>query len=403
MDKIIGTRLRKARQETGLSQGAFARAVGLSSEFISLLEAGKRTPSLDTLNKISSFLNKDTSFFFQVREPAFTVLLRGDSLDDAARVVLRKFQRYCERYLNLEEETGRRLELAPLYANISPERMADEERRRLGLGEEPIRDVFALCELNGCRILRAPIHEASKLSGVFVFMEDRNAAFALVNSAQTLGRQVFTAAHEYCHYLRDRLDSPVVDNADMFVDEYVSLYAPREQFAQAFAARFLMPPSKVRATAEKEIGSTRLTYDDVIFLKRYFGVSVQAMLRTLRNIGMLRSERFEEYWKRDAEAHERELFGKSGAADKAAAIKPGFKPGDATQHALAFANKAAGGKPVPSDRYRLLYQEAERRKNAPPHKDGPKEEMLELPLAEEEIDTESINAPSGRPGWMKRP
>jgi len=384
MDKIIGTRLRKARQETGLSQGAFARAVGLSSEFISLLEAGKRTPSIATLDKIASYLNKDMSFFFQVREPAFTVLLRGNALDDAARVVLRKFQRYCERYLALEEATGRRLELAPLYASISAERLADEERRRLGLGDEPIRDVFALCELNGCRILRAPIHEASKVSGVFVFMEERNAAFALINSAESPGRQAFTAAHEYGHYLRDRLDSPVVDNADVFVEEYVSLYAPREQFAQAFAARFLMPPARVRSLVEKEIGSTRLTYDDLIYLKRYFGVSAQAMLRTLRHMSLLRGERFEEYWKRDADARERELFGKPTQSEKAAALKPGFKPGDATQHALSFANKISGGKPLPSDRFKLLFREAERRRSVPPHKEEYKEENLEIPLVEEE-------------------
>ena len=388
MEKIIGTRLRKARQETGLSQGAFARSVGLSSEFISLLEAGKRTPSFNTLSKISVFLNKDISYFFQEREPVFTVLLRGNALDDAARLVLRKFQRYCERYLSLEEATGRRLELAPLYANISADRMADEERRRLGLGDEPIRDVFSLCELNGCRILRAPLHEASKVSGVFVFMEDRNAAFALINSAESPGRQAFTAAHEYCHYLRDRLDSPVVDSADMFVDEYVSLYSPREQFAQAFAARFLMPPSKVRTLVEKEIGQTRLTYDDVIYLKRYFGVSAQAMLRTLRNMGILRSERFEEYWKLDADARERELFGKPSLSEKAAALKPGFKPGDATQHALSFANKISGGRPLPSDRYKLLFRELERRRNAPPHKEGPHEENLEIPLVSEEGESD---------------
>ena len=39
------------------------------------------------------------------------------------------------------------------------------QRRRLGLGDEPIRDIFALSELNGCRILRLPIPGGAKLSG----------------------------------------------------------------------------------------------------------------------------------------------------------------------------------------------------------------------------------------------
>ena len=46
MQGVVGAKLRKARTELGLSQGAFARALGFSFEFISLLEADKRAPSL---------------------------------------------------------------------------------------------------------------------------------------------------------------------------------------------------------------------------------------------------------------------------------------------------------------------------------------------------------------------
>ena len=63
----------------------------------------------------------------------------AQSLSPAARLELEHFQRYCEDYL--------RLELAPLYSgHLSAERMAVEERRRLGLGDEPVRDIFALLE-----------------------------------------------------------------------------------------------------------------------------------------------------------------------------------------------------------------------------------------------------------------
>ena len=34
MEKILGTRLKKAREDINLSQGAFAKALGLSSEYI---------------------------------------------------------------------------------------------------------------------------------------------------------------------------------------------------------------------------------------------------------------------------------------------------------------------------------------------------------------------------------
>ena len=175
-------------------------------------------------------------------------------MDDRAREELQKFRRYCDDYLRLEAITGRRLELAPLYApTISAERMADEERRRLGLGDEPIRDIFALVEANGCRILRMPMPEDSKVSASSSTSSRRRPPSPSSTPRQSVGRQAFSAAHEYCHYLKDRNEGPVIDNPDVFIDEYVSLYHPREQFAQAFAARFLMPPAKVREIVEKDL------------------------------------------------------------------------------------------------------------------------------------------------------
>ncbi|MGB7294228.1 MAG: helix-turn-helix domain-containing protein, partial [Candidatus Aminicenantales bacterium] len=134
MQGVLGARIRKARAELGLSQAAFARALGFSSEFISLLETDKRAPSLATLNKIAAFLKKDIRSFLEEKEGAFNILLRGDAsdlkapgpatspesasqpLDPASQAVLRRFKRYCDDYLRLERRANRRLPLAPLYA-----------------------------------------------------------------------------------------------------------------------------------------------------------------------------------------------------------------------------------------------------------------------------------------------
>ncbi len=368
MDKFIGSKLRKGRESLGLSQGAFGRALALSSEYISLLESGKRTPSFATLQKLAGFLNRDIGYFFYEKAApldTFTLLFRAEAVDDRAREELQKFRRYCDDYLRLEAATNRRLTLAPLYApTISAERMAEEERRRLGLGEEPIRDTFALCEANGCRILRMPMPEESKVSGVFIYLEQKEAAFALVNNGQSLGRQSYSAAHEYCHYLKDRNEGPVIDNADVFVDEYVSLYHPREQFAQAFAARFLMPPAKVREIVEKDLRvmpPQRLTLDHALYLKRYFGVSTLAMLRTLRALGYIGRLQLEDYAKLDPDDREREVFGNivGGSADRPAAA--GVVAG--TLGKLGAAKLLGKNRPkvVPSDRFRLLQHEVARK------------------------------------------
>jgi len=312
MKLIMGTKLKKAREDIGLTQEALAEAVGLSSEYISLLESGKRTPSLETLTNISEYLKKEISYFMKKKGSAFDILLGGERLDKNAKRELKKFQNYCEEYINLEELTGRRLELAPHYSHISAERMADEERCRLGLKSEPIRDILSLMELNGCRVIRQAIPEESQISGVFIHLNEKEASFALINSLQSPGEQVFTAAHEYCHFLKDRSEGPIIDNPDIFVDEFLSLYHPREKFAQAFAAQFLMPSSKVSEIIEKDFRSRNLRFEDVIYLKRYFGVSTFAMLRTLKKLGYLSTNKFEEYLQHDPGFHEEALFGNLG-------------------------------------------------------------------------------------------
>jgi transcriptional regulator with XRE-family HTH domain len=347
MDKLLGTRLKRAREEVNLSQGAFAKSLGLSSEYISLLESGKRTPSFETLLKVAGFLNKNVSYFFEDRRSAFEALIDravGDNrveADDRIRRDLLKFRATCEKYLELEEVTGRRLDLAPQYARISPERLAEEERRRLGLGNEPIRDVLGLCEVNGCRIIRQTLSDEARIAGLFLFDEERKAAFALINANEPPGLQTLIAAHLYGHYLVDRADGPIVDDPDVVVDEYVSLYPPREQFAQTFASRFLVPPDKLKEIVDKDLRAKSLTFDDVLFLKRYFGVSTRAMLRTLRGRGVLPETKFEEFFRRNPEDREQEVFGGlSGQEEK---------------RSRALFRKS---KTIPSDRFRLLAAEA---------------------------------------------
>jgi len=309
MYQIIGTKIRKLREEIGLTQEELAKSVGLSNEFISFLELGQRAPRLESLSSIAKFLKKDISYFIVEREEAFSFLFKREGMNRKTKRVLKKFQNYCDNYLRLEELTRRHLDLAPLYTHITAEKMAAQERRRLGLGNEPIRDIFSLLELNGLRVLRHPVSEELKISGVFIFIELKQAAFALVNSNQSFGYQVFVAAHEYCHYLKHRYDGPVVDNPDIFVDEYLTLYHKRERFAHTFASHFLIPPEKVQEIIEKDIRVKRLNFEDILYLKRYFGVSTIALLRTLKELEYLSQTKLKEYQKLDSNHHEEELFG----------------------------------------------------------------------------------------------
>jgi len=297
MVRLIGARIRKWREESGVTQEELAEAVGLSSEFISYLELGKRTPSLATLARIAAHLKKDTSAFLTEKEDPFRALGRRKDLHPRLRRALRRFRSYCLRYLELEKLTGRHSSLAPLYADAGPELMAEQERRRLGLGGAPIRDIFTLVEQNGLCLWRYPLPAEAAVSGVFVFLEEKLAAFALIDSNQPLPEQVMSAGHLYAHYLKHRHDGPVVDNPDVLIEDYVDLYPGREKFAQLFASNFLLPPSRVLEIVNQEIRSKHLHPEDIGYIAEYFGVGPTGVLQALRRMELVSPGQFKKIQK----------------------------------------------------------------------------------------------------------
>lgn len=54
---ILGTRLKKLRQQRGLSLRELAKLAHMSHSFIADIEAGRSTPSLDTLQALAKALN----------------------------------------------------------------------------------------------------------------------------------------------------------------------------------------------------------------------------------------------------------------------------------------------------------------------------------------------------------
>jgi transcriptional regulator with XRE-family HTH domain len=62
--KQFGKRLRDIRAQRGLTQERFAEAVGISVDFLSLMERGINAPSFATLEKISKRLRLPVTDLF---------------------------------------------------------------------------------------------------------------------------------------------------------------------------------------------------------------------------------------------------------------------------------------------------------------------------------------------------
>lgn len=171
----------------------------------------------------------------------------------------------------------------PVYA-IEAESRASALRHDLGLGSDAIADAFELLDHAGVEVVRWPMGEDGP-DGFYV----RTGALALaaVNSDKRLGRQRFTACHELGHHLFDQASRVDVD-----------LYQPAdvpERRANRFAAALLMPREGVRRWLDgpDSSGPRVLSAEGVVHLARHFGLSYEATLYRLKDLGYLRQSALE--------------------------------------------------------------------------------------------------------------
>lgn len=79
--KLIGARIKEARESGRMSQKELAGKIGFSSATaISLIESGDRKTSVEVLEKLAKVLHKDMNYFLgkEVVERDFGMALRAD-------------------------------------------------------------------------------------------------------------------------------------------------------------------------------------------------------------------------------------------------------------------------------------------------------------------------------------
>jgi transcriptional regulator with XRE-family HTH domain len=72
----VGSRLRQLRTERGMSMRALARASGLSTNALSMIERGRTSPSVSTLYKVADALEVPITAFFRLELPKQEIVYR---------------------------------------------------------------------------------------------------------------------------------------------------------------------------------------------------------------------------------------------------------------------------------------------------------------------------------------
>jgi Zn-dependent peptidase ImmA (M78 family) len=189
--------------------------------------------------------------------------------------VLRLFEQYLRDYVELAEELGRPLpgrgrSPLPRVSGSSARDAADaarQLRRYLNLGGGPVGDPFRVAD-EYVLIWRLPLGDDLESAPSGLFYNHPRVGFSIViNSNMTLGRQVFTVAHELAHAFFHS------HGADVIVSMY-GAERSRERFADLFAGEFLVPGDELRRLVTEHSPWGDLTNPTtVVHLQRHFGVS----------------------------------------------------------------------------------------------------------------------------------
>jgi Zn-dependent peptidase ImmA (M78 family) len=164
------------------------------------------------------------------------------------------------------------------------EDLASEFRSLLGIGIQPIKDIFGLAELElGIRLFVRALPKG--VSGVFAFAPEIGAC-VILNRNHPRTRRRWTLAHELAHFLTSR-NAAVVDMEGPPHRDF-------ERFADLFAGAFLMPgPAVRRMFTDFVAAEDKFSARHLILLAHRFGVSLEAMGRRLEQLHLLRSGTFE--------------------------------------------------------------------------------------------------------------
>jgi Zn-dependent peptidase ImmA (M78 family)/DNA-binding XRE family transcriptional regulator len=286
---VIPDQLSKARESLGLGRKEVAETLRIDEKKLEEWERGVSEPPLEALWDLAELYQRSTDYFLRTL-PALPERLNFrlkhhrvlKDLPHAVRKVIVRFEELCRAEFELEEALQRKREILIKRSSCecAPEELAERERRRLGLGENPIRDVRNLIASQGVRVFVLPIPDVSpiELSGISWWHEEYGPCM-LINGRNNAGRRSFTIAHEYVHLLCN--DSPTAC-------AYM-LEIPEERFANRFATVFLMPARAMRDLFLKIIGPPgSLPTDQALGrLARHFGVSLEAAGRRLEELGLI--------------------------------------------------------------------------------------------------------------------
>ncbi|OGS19591.1 MAG: hypothetical protein A2219_07320 [Elusimicrobia bacterium RIFOXYA2_FULL_50_26] len=285
----ISQRLKQLRMARGLSLDALAATMGsiVTKQAISKYEKGKSLPSPVVMNRLAVALGVKAAYL--LREPSLKVEFisyrkRSTLSKKVKNTVESVVSQSLEERVRLQQILGYNCNSDLSVKHLSIKNVEDAEnaacelREKWALGVDPIANVVSVLEAHCIHVLK--IETDTKFDGISAVATDEHnhvLSSAVVTRDGVSGeRQRLNLLHELGHLVLKMPKS---------VDE--------EKAAFRFGAAFLAPADSLR----REVGVHRgsITSAELLLLKKQFGMSIQALLYRLRNLGIISESYFKKY------------------------------------------------------------------------------------------------------------
>ena len=284
-----GERLKQARVLRGLTVAELAEKVEQQRQTLSMYEINKSQPSEKIVEALSRELQFPKRFFYEESvscrgtvyfRSLLTTNKRYRNEQIAKMRILSQVYRLLQDYIEFPE-----FDSSEIPTGLTPSNAANHLRDVWGLGQNPIDNIVTLVERHGILVTTFStstddidaFSEPLEVDGTSTFL------IAYSNNKTSASRVHFDIAHELGHIFMHEWSD---DIEDLSKEEFKT----REQQANDFAAAFLLPAD---AFKKDLLAGEPLSLAYYKQLKRKWRVSIAAMIRRARDLGVITTDNYQ--------------------------------------------------------------------------------------------------------------
>ncbi len=276
MKKVIGHRLREAREKHGLRQKEVAQKAGFPAhQIISQIESGNRDIKAWELAALAKVLKANVLDLLMDTEPLEAPMLWRENPGDSALEAELGFRKKCHDYWFVEQASGAKSGLQlPTYdepvtemSDADVDRLARKVSKEMDLGTRPASCLVHVLENKyHVKIWYADLDDGSAAT----IWSDFGPAI-LMNANQAPWRRNFNFAHELFHLITWDSDAAPEWKEDEATWKQV------ERLANKFASHLLLPADELSDEFQEYTEDSQISYASLVEIARNFEVSTSAL------------------------------------------------------------------------------------------------------------------------------